>query len=407
MLRPITTLALALLAACGPSGQATTTAPPQATPPTVTRQMATAAATPQASAAAAQAGQLGQASIALERMAQGLDSPTFAVGDGGGRLFVVEKTGKIQLFAAGTQDPKLFLDIVDRVGSNESERGLLSVAFHPQFAQNGLLYVDYTDRAGDTVIARFHASGDSADPASEQVLLTIQQPYANHNGGQIAFGPDGYLYIGMGDGGSAGDPQGNGQNPDALLGKLLRIDVDGGQPYAIPADNPFAKGGGKGEIWAVGLRNPWRFSFDRATGDLYIADVGQNKIEEIDFQAAGAGAGANYGWNATEGDECYQRGCDLAAYVAPVAQYTHAEGCSVTGGYVYRGERIPALQGTYLYADYCSGTIWGLQRDAGGAWQQRVLLTSGLQISSFGQDDAGELYLTTLDDDSLYQIVGT
>ena len=344
--------------------------------------------------------------IALKSITTALEQPLYvtSAGDGSGRLFVVEKGGMIVLLRNGTPAAQPFLDIADRVGSQGSEQGLLSVAFHPRFAQNGRIFVDYTDKQGNTVISRFQASGDSADPKSEQILLHIDQPYANHNGGLVMFGPDGYLYIGMGDGGSGGDPQGNGQNAAALLGKLLRIDVDKGDPYAIPPDNPKLPGA-RPEVWALGLRNPWRFSFDRANGDLYIADVGQNAIEEIDVQRAGSPNGANYGWNVMEGDQCYRgAGCDSSKFVAPVATYHHDKGCSVTGGYVYRGKAFPDLQGTYFFGDYCSGLIWSLRETAPGSWVQSEVLASRLGISSFGEDEAGELYLTDLGG-GLYQIV--
>jgi glucose/arabinose dehydrogenase len=347
-------------------------------------------------------------SIAFEKVADGFGRPVQAIDpdDGSGRLFVVEKRGRIVLLRDGAAAAAPFLDISDRVGSSGSEQGLLSVAFHPQFGQNGRLFVNYTNIDGDTVISRFQASGDSADPQSEVVLLTIDQPYQNHNGGLALFGPDGYLYIGMGDGGSAGDPQGNGQNRQALLGKLLRLDVDGGEPYATPPDNPWPSGGdARPEVWAYGLRNPWRFSFDRATGDLYIADVGQGDYEEIDIARAGSGSGQNYGWNIAEGEHCFRdRSCDNTGLVAPIAEYDHSLGCSITGGYVYRGTAFPSLQGLYFYGDYCSGRIWALSETTPGRWQQRELLQSQASISSFGEDQNGELYLTDLGG-QLYQVV--
>jgi glucose/arabinose dehydrogenase len=376
---------------------ATETAQPSAEPTAE----ATVEATPEATTPAPEAP---AGTIALETVASGFKSPLYVADDGSGRLYVVEKAGRIMLIDGDAPAEAPFLDIQDRVGSSSSERGLLSVAFHPKYAENGFLYVDYTDKSGDTVVSRFSAQGGSADPASEKVLLQVDQPYPNHNGGLVLFGPDGYLYIGLGDGGSGGDPQNRAQNRDELLGKILRIDVDGGDPYAIPADNPWTSGDGRPEIWAFGLRNPWRFSFDRETGDMLIGDVGQNKIEEIDFQPAGQG-GQNYGWNQVEGDECYKQGCDQSQYVAPVAQYTHADGCSVTGGYVYRGTALPALQGTYFYGDYCQGTIWELRQAADGSWQSAVALESRKQISSFGQDSAGELYLTDLGDGTVFHIV--
>jgi glucose/arabinose dehydrogenase len=328
-------------------------------------------------------------------------------GDGSGRLFVVEQPGLIRILQAGQLLPDPFLDIRAIVGSQGSERGLLGLAFHPQYAQNGYFYVNYTDLNGNTVIARFNVSGDPdrADLASQKVLLRVDQPYPNHNGGSTVFGPDGYLYLGLGDGGSGGDPHGNGQSLNTLLGKILRIDVDHGDPYAIPHDNPFAGGGGLPEIWAYGLRNPWRFSFDRLTGDLYIGDVGQDRWEEIDFLPAGSPGGTNFGWNYREGLHPYQGtpppGLQL---VDPVAEYGHDLGCAVTGGVVYRGRAMPAWQGIYLFGDYCSGRVWGLLRAPDGTWGQAQLFESGVSVTSFGEDEAGEVYLAAYQG-SLYQLV--
>lgn len=316
--------------------------------------------------------------------------------DGSGRLFVLEQAGIIRVMAGGEALREPFLDISAQVGCC-GERGLLGLAFHPEYERNGFFYINYTDLNGDTVIARFTISADPnrADPQSETRLLFVPQPYPNHNGGEVTFGPDGYLYLGLGDGGSAGDPQGHGQNPGALLGKILRLDVDGGEPYAIPPDNPFAEGGGAPEVWAYGLRNPWRFSFDEPSGDLYIADVGQNAWEEIDFLPAGSPAGANFGWNYREGSHPFEgqppEGLEL---IDPVAEYDHSLGCSVTGGFVYRGESLPAWQGVYLYGDYCSGLLWGLLRGEDGAWQERLLYETGARLSSFGEDERGEIYFS-------------
>jgi glucose/arabinose dehydrogenase len=317
--------------------------------------------------------------------------------DGTGRLFVVEQAGRIQVALNGQLLPEPYLDITSRVGSRGNEQGLLGLAFHPRYAENGFFYVNYTDLNGDTVIARFQVSPDDpnrADPSSEKRLLSIPQPFQNHNGGAVAFGPDGYLYLGLGDGGSAGDPEGNGQSLDTLLGKILRIDVDNGDPYAIPPDNPFASGGGRPEIWAYGLRNPWRFSFDRLTGDLYIGDVGQNQIEEIDFQPLGAPGGANFGWKFFEGSSKYEGAPPPGLQaIPPVAEYRHEMGCSVTGGVVYRGSRLPAWQGIYLFGDYCTGLVWGLAQDTGGNWKNQMLFEPVGRITSFGQDEQGEVYL--------------
>jgi glucose/arabinose dehydrogenase len=319
-------------------------------------------------------------------------------------LFIVEKAGTIAIVRDGAVVLARFLDITDRVGSSGSEQGLLSVAFHPRFAQNGYLFVNYTNRDGDTVVSRFSSSGDTADPASEKRLFGIDQPYPNHNGGLSLFGPDGYLYIGTGDGGSAGDPQNHAQDPTSLLGKMLRIDVDTGDPYAIPPDNPQIDGR-RSELWATGLRNPWRFSFDRQTGDLYIADVGQNRFEEINLQLAGSRGGENYGWRPLEANECFRGACDPSAYVAPIYAYSHDDGCSVTGGHVYRGAAIASLQGAYVFGDYCSGRIWSLRQAPSGEWERTDLLDSRLPISSFGEDEAGKLYLVDLRSGELYQFV--
>jgi glucose/arabinose dehydrogenase len=272
----------------------------------------------------------------------------------------------------------------------------LGLAFHPDYPENGFFYVHYSDLNGDTVISRFKASidPDKADMKSEEVLLTLKQPFAYHNGGQIAFGPDGYLYIGLGDGGSGGDRMGNGQDPSTFLGSILRINVDEDLPYTIPQGNPFINSPpARPEVWAFGLRNPWRFSFDRETGDLYIADVGQNKWEEINYQPGNSEGGENYGWNQLEGDHCYAGGCTPENFVAPIAEYSHSDGCSITGGYLYRGALNKNLVGTYLYGDYCSGNIWTLLRSGGGGWVNEVWLETSLAISSFGEDEAKEIYV--------------
>lgn len=331
-------------------------------------------------------------------LVSGLDRPLFLThaGDGSGRLFVVEKPGRIVILQDGQPLDAPFLEIPGRINSQDSERGLLGLAFHPSYAQNGYFYVNYTDSRGDTVVSRFQVTSDPniADPDSEKILLNISQPYANHNGGMIVFGPDGYLYIGMGDGGSGGDPQNNAQNPDVLLGKILRIDVDGGEPYAIPENNaPNALP----EIWALGVRNPWRFSFDRATGDLWIGDVGQNQWEEIHFLPSGAQAGVNLGWDYYEGTHAFDGSPpeDLEL-VFPVIEYSHPGGhCSVTGGYIYRGTN-PDWHGIYLYGDYCSGSIWGALAGPDREWQTIRLYQTGSGLASFGQDQDGELYAVYL-----------
>jgi glucose/arabinose dehydrogenase len=338
---------------------------------------------------------------------------TYAGQDGSqvSRLFVVEKAGRISLVENGVVQPTPFLDIADRVGSRGSEQGLLSVAFPPDFAASGLFYVDYTDLQGNTVIARYRLlAGDprQGDPNSEQKILQIEQPAANHNGGQLQFGPDGYLYIGMGDGGGAGDPWGNAQNPGALLGKLLRIDVTGADTYTIPDSNPrLDQPGARPEIWAIGLRNPWRFSFDRVSHDLYIADVGQNLYEEVDFQPAASPGGENYGWNVMEGKHCFEpsAGCDTGGLVLPITEYDHGQGCSITGGYVYRGARYPEMAGVYFFGDYCSGIIWGLRQATGGEWQMAFLLDTNISISSFGEDSTGEIYVVSYREGTIYHLV--
>jgi glucose/arabinose dehydrogenase len=346
--------------------------------------------------------------VSLRTVASGLQQPLFAAhaGDGSGRLFVAEKAGVIRVLRDGLLLERPFLDLRDRVKSGGSEQGLLGLAFDPNYARSGLFWVNYTGADGETVLARFRVSpeADLADPASEVVILTIDQPAANHNGGMIAFGPDGMLYVGMGDGGASNDRFENGQNPDTLLGKMLRLEVTGdpGDRYSIPADNPWIRSDWKGretrdEIWAVGLRNPWRFSFDRSTGDLWIADVGQNEYEEVNLVRAGTPGGLNFGWPITEGVHCFrQDSCDRAGLELPVHEYGHGEnGCSVTGGYVYRGSAFPALAGAYLFGDYCSGRIWGLTEREGG-WEVVLLADTGLTVSSFGEDEAGELYVTDL-----------
>jgi glucose/arabinose dehydrogenase len=354
--------------------------------------------------------------ISLTRVAGGFHQPTHIThaGDGSGRLFVVQRDGRIRIISEGTMLSAPFLDISNRVGTFGSEQGLLGLAFPPDYAIKGYFYVNFTEAgSGSTVVARYRVTKDhdAADPSSGETLLTVRQPYSNHNGGQLAFGPDGYLYIGMGDGGSGGDPMNNGQRPDTLLGKLLRIDAEtpGTRPYSIPPGNPFMDMPGyRDEIWAVGLRNPWRFSFDRTTGDLYIADVGQDSYEEIDFQPAAARGGENYGWRIMEGLHCFRPpGCDGTGLVLPVAEYDHSDGnCSVTGGMVYRGSEHPALQGIYLYGDFCSGRIWGLRKD-GPAWEAALLLETPYYISTFGEDEDGGIYLADYKRGDIYLIGGT
>ena len=351
--------------------------------------------------------------IRLTTIATGIPDPTDiqSSNDGSGRLFLVQQNGIVRIFRNGALVPQPFLDIRSKTRS-DGERGLLGLAFPPDFAARQRFYVNYNEPTGNgnTIIAQYRVSADPdvADVASEVVILRISQPFSNHKGGQLRFGPDGYLYIGMGDGGSGGDPQRNGQNRNALLGKMLRIDVES-EPgrVRIPPDNPFVNmAGSRGEIWAIGVRNPWRFSFDRATGDLWMADVGQENYEEVNFQPAGSRGGENYGWNFMEGAHCYLNNCSMSGLVLPVAEYSHALGCSVTGGFVYRGRLAPGLRGVYLYTDYCSGRIWGIERQ-GAEWVNRQLMTcSGCNISTFGEDESGELYVANADNGSILRVEG-
>ena len=340
-------------------------------------------------------------SLSTQQIANGVPNATDIenAGDGSGRLFLVQQNGVIRILRNGSLTPQPFLDIHSRTQAN-GEQGLLGLAFPPGFAQKQRFYLDYTDLAGNTVIALYRVTSnpDVADVASETVLLHITQPFSNHNGGQLRFGPDGYLYIGMGDGGSEGDPLGNGQSLGTLLGKLLRVDVESAPgTVRIPADNPFLnQGSARPEIWAYGLRNPWRFSFDRANGNLYIGDVGQDMYEEVDFQPAGDHGGENYGWNTMEGAHCYlQPNCTMAGLTLPAAEYTHDLGCAIIGGSVYRGQVSPGMRGLYLYGDLCSGRIWTLERQ-GQQWVNTQALASGLTITTFGEDEAGEIYVHDL-----------
>jgi len=351
-------------------------------------------------------------SITLMPITQGLENPVHIThaNDGSQRMYVVEQVGRVRIIQQGELLPTPLLDISDRVW-HQGEQGLLSAAFPPGYPSVDHFYVYYTNLEGDNLVAQFSllpGSDAQADPASERVITYFDHPeQRNHNGGQIAFGPDKYLYIGTGDGGGANDPLGAGQNPSTLLGKILRIDVENGvMPYAIPEDNPFVTTENyRHEIWVLGLRNPWRFSFDRGTGDLYIADVGQNKYEEINMQPAGSPGGENYGWNMMEGTHCFKAlTCDQSTLTAPIAEYSHRGGhCSITGGLVYRGKTYPALEGIYFFSDFCSGQIWGLQFFE-GSWVQETLMESGNIIASFGGDEAGELYLADYVSGVLYQI---
>ncbi len=383
--------------------------------------------------------------ISLQIVVNGLDSPVHLThsGDQTGRLFIVEQAGVIRIYQNRLLSTP-FLDIHGRVRSPANggggEEGLLGLAFPPGFGvAKDYFYVYYTNLDGNNQVSRFHLSAnpDQADPSGEERILLLPHPqYSNHNGGQVAFGPDGYLYIGTGDGGGGGDPYENAQNTASLLGKILRIDVEmgspaspglsprlylplirqgqgstSGSPYRIPSDNPFAgRPGYRGEIWALGLRNPWRFSFDRQSGDLYIADVGQNAWEEVDYQPASSAGGENYGWDISEGTHCYEppSGCDLSGLTLPIFEYFHQvqngiEDCSITGGFVYRGSDFPTLQGIYFAADFCSGKIWGVRRQ-GQVWQSALLKDTPYLISTFGEDQAGELYLADYNG-SIYRVI--
>ena len=366
--------------------------------------------------------------IELEQVVPGLTQPTTVTnaGDGSGRIFIVQETGEILILINGSVLPTPFLDISDLVGQT-AEHGLLGLAFHPDYVSNGFFYVDYTRvDDGTTVIARYQVSaGDPnvADPDSAQIVLTQDQPGGDHNGGQLAFGPDGYLYISIGDGGCCGDPFQTGQDLETWLGKILRVDIDGddfpGDPdrnYAVPPDNPFVGGPGLDEIWAYGLRNPWRCSFDRSTGDFLIADVGQDTWEEVNFQPASSTGGENYGWSVLEGMHCFNDNppgsCDdflNGGSTLPILEYHHAPECSITGGYRYRGQSYPDLEGIYFYADFCTGRIWGATQQVNGTWESQELLVAGFSISTFGEDETGELYVVEYNGDQsvLYRIAGT
>jgi glucose/arabinose dehydrogenase len=355
-------------------------------------------------------------SVTLETVAEGFQAPVAVVNasDGSRRLFVVEQGGLVWIVRDGARLPNSFLDVSGAV-SRGGEQGLLGLAFHPDYPTDPRLFVDYTDTNGDTRVSSFSVDSsnpDRVDTGSEVRLLFIDQPYGNHNGGALAFGPDGYLYVALGDGGSGGDPHGNGQKLSTMLGKILRIDVDrtsGDLPYAIPDDNPFVDtAGAEPSIFLYGLRNPWRMSFDRATGDLWIGDVGQTRWEEIDVVRAGS-SGLNFGWNLLEGSHCFrpESGCDESGLTMPVTEYSHMSGCTVIGGYVYRGSAQAALAGGYLFTDYCSGTIWAVNPAADGPQEPVEVGQGGATISSFGEDEAGELYISRLAQGWLLRVVAT
>jgi glucose/arabinose dehydrogenase len=348
----------------------------------------------------------GPGGVALQRIPGAFSQPLYVTAPPGdmARIFVVEKTGRIRIVRNDTLLARAFLNLSASV-SGGGEQGLLGLAFHPGYATNGRFYVSYTNTAGDTRIVRYRVSSDpdSADRATADTILSQDQPFANHNGGWIGFGPDRYLYVALGDGGDAGDPQGNGQSLATLLGKVLRLDVNGATGYTVPADNPFVSVAGLDEIWASGLRNPWRSSFDRQTGDFYIADVGQGAWEELSVQPASSIGGENYGWDVMEGAHCFGVAtCNQTGKVRPIYEYDRrgpGQGCSITGGYVYRGSRVPALAGRYVFADFCAGFVRSLRYVGGRAEDLRDhtdSLAAPPEPSSFGEDARGELYLTSL-----------
>lgn len=347
----------------------------------------------------------------LSHVVGGLDRPLGVVNaaDGSGRLFVLEQRGTVRIVQDGALLDGFFVDIRDRVTTG-GERGLLGLAFPPDFATSRNIFVSYSDLEGATVVSRFSVGAHpTVDPnGGEQQILRQPQPFANHNGGHVTFGPDGYLYIGLGDGGGSGDPVASGQDLSTWLGTILRIDVQGAETYEIPDDNPFVgRSDALPEIWAWGLRNPWRFSFDRATGDLWIGDVGQNRYEEIDMEPAGASGGVNYGWSIMEGPVCFRtQGCDTTGLELPVISYPHERGWgrSVTGGFVYRGSALPHLVGAYVFADFVSGRIFRAVRSDSGAWETEPILDTGMRIASLGEDENGELYVVDLAGGDLYRL---
>jgi glucose/arabinose dehydrogenase len=360
--------------------------------------------------------QVSGSSMAFQQIASGLTNPVVIAnaGDGSGRLFIVEQAGRIRIYQNNGILATPFLDISANIEAG-SEKGLLGLAFHPSYATNRRFFVNYTVRISGqlkTRVSEFLATlgnPNIADPNSESVILEFNQPFDNHNAGDIKFGLDGYLYITSGDGGSGGDPQNNAQNLNTLLGKILRIDINNGSPYTIPPTNPFVDGdpATRDEIWSYGWRNPWRFSFDRLTGDMFIGDVGEGSWEELNYEPAGTG-GRNYGWRITEGAHCFNpsSGCNMTGLTLPILEYSHTSGCAVTGGFRYRGTHFPDLYGYYLYADYCSGRIWGATFD--GSWTTTELVDTPYFISTFGEDEAGEIYFVNHHSGGpIYRIVPT
>jgi glucose/arabinose dehydrogenase len=359
------------------------------------------------------------ATVVLRPVVSGLVAPDFVTSprDGSGRLFVVEQPGRIRVVKNGVLLPTPFLDISDMVGYG-GERGLLGLAFHPSYKTNGLFYIDWTLKSGDVAVNQYKVSPTNPDVAirtSSRRLLTIHHPNTNHNGGMIAFDNHGYLFVGVGDGGGSGDPSNNAQNVNVLLGKILRINVNGTTgaiQYRIPGDNPYVGRTGRDEVWSFGLRNPWRFSFDRATNDLWIGDVGQKKYEEIDratSASSGYGRGINFGWRAMEGRHCYSppTGCNRSGKRLPVVEYSHSEGCAVTGGYVYRGSAVPSLYARYVFADYCSGRIWTVAKGGVSPIAKSLLMDTSMSISSFGEDERGELYVVDSAGGAIYRFASS
>jgi glucose/arabinose dehydrogenase len=355
------------------------------------------------------AAQTASANVVLTQVVSGLASPTqvVAAGDGSDRLFVVQQGGRIRVIKAGVLLSTPFLSLTDKVSQGGGERGLLGLAFHPEYASNGRFYVYFTRKSdGAVAVNEYRVSSGDADVgnlATRRRILTLKQPYPNHNGGRMAFGPDGYLYIGTGDGGGVGDPGNRARNLDSLLGKMLRIDINGvtkKRAYKMPASNPYVGRPGRNEIWSYGLRNPWGFSFDRVSGDLWIGDVGQDKYEEINralnsSKSKRRGRGVDYGWRVMEGRDCYRpsSGCNRSGKRSPIVQYSHDKGCSITGGYAYRGTAVPALAGRYVFGDWCTGTIWTISRTAAKPATKSILLPTPYHITSFGEDESGELYV--------------
>lgn len=415
--RPIASRAIVLLAgaAIACSNNASPSPPPsagQSVTPSAPSSASPSLAAPSSAAASPSPAAFDPRAISLELepFVDGFRNPLAAVnaGDGSGRLFVVEQGGRVLVVRDGSVLPDPLMDISDRISSG-GERGLLGLAFHPQFPSDPRIFVNYTDEQGDTVIASFPVpdGGDRADVDAEEVLLNVAQPFPNHNGGAVVFGPDGMLYLALGDGGSGGDPHGNGQRLDTHLGKILRIDVDSGDPYGVPPDNPFVgRAGAEPEIWHYGLRNPWRISFDRATGELWIGDVGQGAWEEVDRAPAGVG-GLNFGWNLMEGNHCFPSGdgCARPELTGAIAEYDHSVGCTVIGGHVYRGSAQPALAGGYVFADICGGPLFAIPHDAPEGSPAELVGQSGASVSSFGEDEAGEIYATDLNAGTVQRVV--